>query len=62
VILVGAFSVAFDEARTSILPSPQATAEPTSSAEYLFNKIKYHKFAVLAVFLIVVAAGTALAL
>jgi TolB-like protein len=56
------FSVAFDAARTSILPSPQATAEPTSSAEYLFNKIKYHKFAVLAVLLIVVAAGTALAL
>ena len=55
-------SVAFDEARTSILPSPQATAEPTSSAEYLFNKIRYHKFAVLAVLLIVVAAGTALAL
>jgi len=55
-------SVAFDEARTSILPSPQATAEPTSSAEYLFNKIKYHKFAVLAVLLIVVVGGTALAL
>ncbi len=52
--------VEFDEAKTSILTSPKTTAAPTSSAEYIFNQFKYHKFAVLATLLTVIAAGTAL--
>ncbi|HEV8366769.1 MAG TPA: protein kinase [Pyrinomonadaceae bacterium] len=54
-------SVALNEARTSILPSPQVTAAKTSSAEYIVTQIKYHKFAILAALLVVVAGGTALA-
>lgn len=54
-------SVTFGEARTTILPGPKTTAAPTSSAEYIFNQIKYHKFAVLFVFLTVIAAAIAVA-
>ena len=55
------FSAASSEEKTSILPSAQTTAGPTSSAEFIFNKIRYHKFALLAVLLVVIGAGTTLA-
>lgn len=53
-------TITIDEVKTSILPRRQTTTAPTSSAEYIFTQIKYHRFAVLATLLIVIVAGTAL--